>query len=196
MNKLTKSELTAFGLTCLSLGMLPTNPAQAALLNFNLSFLEDSSGRTGAGTLQIDDSQELGSGFFEITEFQVLTPQNKSLALSNYAPAGPDFVLGFNQTLGSIAQVNQADPTFIFSPFIIEAPGSFLFFERFEKRYVEDLFFSSETRGLFTAELVSPEPPPTEVPEPGVWVGSLVAMMMAYKLKRSCPEVVKISSPG
>ena len=186
MNKLTKSALTAFSLTCLSVSVLQVHPAQAASLNFNLSFIEDGSGRTGAGTLQIDDSKELGSGFFEITDFQVLTPQNKSLALNNYVPAGPSFVLGFNQTLSSIAQVSSDA---IFHPFIIESPGSFLFFDA-PGRYVEDLFFPSETRGSFTAELVSPEPPPTEVPEPGVWLGSLAAIAIAYKLKsqvqRSC----------
>jgi hypothetical protein len=184
MSKLTNSVLTAFSLSCLSVGVLQTHPAQAALLNFNLSFIEDNSGRTGAGTLQIDDSKELGSGFFEITDFQVLTSKNKPLELSNYIPAGPDFVLGFNQTLGSIAQVNRVDPSFIFSPFVSQAPGSGLFFMRFEGRYIEDYLSPTETQGAFTASLVSPEPSPTEVPEPGVWLGSLAVMIMAYKLKR------------
>ncbi|MBW4486260.1 MAG: PEP-CTERM sorting domain-containing protein [Trichocoleus desertorum ATA4-8-CV12] len=187
MKQLAKSALAAFSLTCLSTSLFQALPAQAASLNFNLSFIEDNSGRTGSGTLQIDDSKALGSGFFEITDFQVLTPQSKSLTLSNYVPASPSFVLGFNQTLGSIAQVSSDA---IFSPFIVEAPGSFLFFERFEKRYIEDLFFPSETRGSFTAELVPAENPPVEVPEPGVLLGTLAVMGMAYKLKgrflRSC----------
>jgi hypothetical protein len=179
MSMLTKSFFTALSFACIGVGVLYAHSAQAALLNFNLSFLEDDSGRTGVGTLQIDDSKELGSGFFEITDFQVLTPQNKSLALSNYVPAGPTFVLGFNQTTSSIAQVSSDA---IFHPFIVESPGSFLFFDD-PGRYIEDLFFPTETKGSFTAKLISPEPAPTEVPEPGVWLGSLAAMAIAYKLK-------------
>ena len=184
MSNLTKTGLTAFTLTCLGIGVFQAHPAQAALLNFNLSFSEDDSGRTGTGTLQIDDSNELGAGFFEITNLQVSTPQNKSLALSNYIPADPNFVLGFNQMLGSIAQVNQADPSLIFSPFLVEAPGSGLFFLRFEGRYIEDLFSPSETQGSFVAKLNTPETPTSEIPEPGVWLGSLAAMAMGYRLRK------------
>lgn len=190
MKKSTKSIFATLSCACLSVGMFHAYPAQAALLNFNLSFLEDISGRTGTGTLQIDDSKSLGEGFFEITDLQVVTPKNKSLALSNYIPAEPGFVLGFNQTLGSIAQVKQADPTLIFSPFLVEAVGSGLFFLRFEGRYIEDISSLSETPGSFIANLNTSETPTSEIPEPGIWLGSLVAMAMAYKVKsqfqRSC----------
>lgn len=168
MKRLIRLVLTTVS-TVLTLSVLEASPSQAALLSYNLTFIENNTSNTGTGTFQIDDTNNIGAGYFGVTAFQVKTPQGEFVTLADYFPSQPGFLFGYNPTLG-FAGIGDSGQL-IFSPFLDNG----LFFERFSNHYVEDLFSPSETRGIYVV---------TPVPEPIILLGAGTALVFGTFFKR------------
>ena len=178
--KVLATFLVSLAGATLTLWGLEAHPAQAKTLSFDLTLVEDFTNTKAIGKFDIDDASQLGSNFFKITDFGITTPQGKLLTLINYTPSGPDFSLGFNPQSGFIAGVGGGG-NLVFSPFIGEGVGSFLFFESFSNTYFENLFFPTQTRGTYAATLSTP---PVDVPEPGTAITALLFGGVFLQIKR------------